>query len=97
IVIPVYNSADLLRETLDSVMALDGLAFDVLLIDDGSTDQSLKVMREYERKYANVHVFEQKNRGAGRARNSIIPLCTGRYTYFLDADDVINANALRQA
>ncbi|SMX95086.1 Glycosyltransferase involved in cell wall bisynthesis [Brevibacterium linens] len=97
IVIPVYNSADLLRDTLDSVMALDGLAFDVLLIDDGSTDQSLKVMREYERKYANVHVFEQKNRGAGRARNSIIPLCTGRYTYFLDADDVINANALRQA
>lgn len=97
IVIPVYNSADLLRDTLDSVMALDGLAFDVLLIDDGSTDKSLHVMREYERKYANVHVFEQKNRGAGRARNAIIPLCTGRYTYFLDADDVINANALRQA
>ncbi|PCC52648.1 hypothetical protein CIK59_16285 [Brevibacterium aurantiacum] len=97
IVIPVYNSADLLRDTLDSVVALDGLAFDVLLIDDGSTDQSLTVMREYERKHANVHVFEQKNRGAGRARNSIIPLCTGRYTYFLDADDVINANALRQA
>ena len=97
IVIPVYNSADLLRDTLDSVMALDGLAFDVLLIDDGSTDTSLRIMRDYERKYANVHVFEQKNRGAGRARNAIIPLCTGRYTYFLDADDVINANALRQA
>ncbi|UVI36666.1 glycosyltransferase family 2 protein [Brevibacterium spongiae] len=97
IVIPVYNSADLLRETLNSVVALEGLAFDVLLIDDGSTDDSLEVMREYERKFANVHVFEQKNRGAGRARNAIIPLCTGRYTYFLDADDVVNANALRQA
>ena len=97
IVIPVYNSADLLRDTLNSVVALEGLAFDVLLIDDGSTDASLEVMREYERKFANVHVFEQKNRGAGRARNAIIPLCTGRYTYFLDADDVVNANALRQA
>src|SRR5699024_10115734 len=97
VVIPVFNSADLLKETLDSVLQLDGISYDVLLIDDGSTDGSLKVLREYEKKHESVHVFEQKNRGAGRARNAIIPLCTGRYTYFLDADDVIDARALREA
>ncbi|WP_447589975.1 glycosyltransferase family 2 protein [Microbacterium lacticum] len=97
IVIPVYNSADLLRDTLDSVLELDGLSYDVVLIDDGSTDDSLKILREYESKHENVHVFEQKNRGAGRARNALIPLCTGRYTYFLDADDLIDATALREA
>lgn len=97
IVVPVYNSADLLTDTLDSVLNLDGLAYDVLLIDDGSTDESLTIMREYEQKNSNVHVFEQKNRGAGRARNAVIPLCTGRYTYFLDADDLIDSSALRQA
>lgn len=97
VVIPVYNSADLLSSTLDSVLAMEGLSYDVLLIDDGSTDESLEIMHKYEQKYSNVHVFQQKNRGAGRARNAVIPLCTGRYTYFLDADDVINPSALRQA
>lgn len=97
IIIPVYNSADLLKETLDSVLRLKGLNYDVLLIDDGSEDASLKVMHKYESAHANVHVFEQKNRGAGRARNAVIPLATGRYTYFLDADDVIDPDALVQA
>ncbi len=97
IVIPVFNSADLLRETLDSVLALSGLRFNVLAVDDGSTDDSLNVLKEYEASHTNVHVFAQGNRGAGRARNSIIPLCTGRYTFFLDADDVIDADALAAA
>lgn len=97
IVIPVFNSADLISQTLDSVLTLPGLRFNVLVVDDGSTDESLSILREYEENFANVHVFAQGNRGAGRARNSIIPLCTGRYTYFLDADDVIDADALALA
>ncbi|GAA5203429.1 glycosyltransferase [Microbacterium jejuense] len=94
VVIPVFNSADLLPQTLDSVLALTGIRFNVLLVDDGSTDDSLTVLRQYERRHSNVHVFAQGNRGAGRARNSIIPLSTGRYTFFLDADDVIDAESL---
>lgn len=97
IVIPVFNSSDLLSRTLDSVLALNGVRFDVLLVDDGSTDDSLAIMQEYERRHSNIHVFTQGNRGAGRARNSVIPLCSGRYTYFLDADDVIDAEALADA
>lgn len=97
IVIPVFNSADLLKETLDSVLSMTGIKFNVLIVDDGSTDDSLAVLRRYENEHENVHVFSQGNRGAGRARNSIIPLCTGRYTYFLDADDLIDAAALAAA
>lgn len=97
VVIPVFNSADLLAETLDSVLAMKGIEYDILLIDDGSTDNSLRVMRKYESAHDNVHVFTQKNRGAGRARNAVIPLITGRYTYFLDADDVVDPNALARA
>lgn len=97
VVIPVYNSADLLKQTVDSVLAMTGLRFNVILVDDGSTDDSLTMMQDYENANSNVHVFAQGNRGAGRARNSVIPLCTGRYTYFLDADDVIDPEALAAA
>ena len=97
VVIPVYNSADLLRQTVDSVLALTGLKYNVILVDDGSTDASLTIMEEYESAHDNVHVFAQGNRGAGRARNSVIPLSTGRYTFFLDADDVIDPEALTAA
>lgn len=94
IVIPVFNSADLLQQTVDSVLAVSGIRINVILVDDGSTDASLRIMEEYENANDNVHVFAQGNRGAGRARNSVIPLCTGRYTFFLDADDVIDPEAL---
>jgi len=94
IVVPVFNSSALLKPTIDSVLAIKGLRFDLLLVDDGSTDDSLSIMEDYEKRFDNVHVFAQGNRGAGRARNSVIPLASGRYTYFLDADDVIDANAL---
>ncbi len=97
VVIPVYNSADLLKQTVDSVLSMSGLKYNVILVDDGSTDDSLTMMQDYENANANVHVFAQGNRGAGRARNSVIPLCTGRYTYFLDADDVIDPEALAAA
>lgn len=97
VVIPCFNCEEFIGETLDSVIALKGISFNVLVIDDGSTDSTLTILRTYEKKYKNIHVFEQKNRGAGRARNSLIPLCTGRYTYFLDADDIVNPTELSLA
>lgn len=97
VVMPVYNSADMLRDSLDSVLRLGGISYNVLVVDDGSDDGSFKIMSEYETRHGNVHVFRQNNRGAGRARNSVIPLATGRYTYFLDSDDVIDPMGLRDA
>ncbi|OLL28747.1 hypothetical protein BTH42_26030 [Burkholderia sp. SRS-W-2-2016] len=97
IVIAAYNAADVIRETIDSVLRLDGLRYNLLCIDDGSTDGTLEILQSYESDHGNIHVFQQGNRGAGRARNMLIPLCTGTYTYFLDADDTIDAAALVSA
>lgn len=97
VVMPVFNNADLVGGTLDSLLALRGISFNILLVDDGSTDDSLAVIREYESRHENVHVFAQGNKGAGRARNSVIPLSTGRYTYFLDADDHVDSRSLAAA
>ncbi|PSS46522.1 glycosyltransferase family 2 protein [Enterobacter sp. FS01] len=94
VVIPVYNCEDLIAESLDSVLKISALKFDILIIDDGSSDGTAEICQAYAEKYKNIQFYKQGNKGAGRARNSVIPLCTGRYTFFLDADDIVNANAL---
>lgn len=97
VVIPVYNCGDLIAESIDSVLKLSKLKFDVLIVDDGSTDGTAAICQHYADKYNNVNFYQQGNKGAGRARNTVIPLCTGRYTFFLDADDIINAATLEKS
>lgn len=93
IVIPAYNAEDFIKDTLKSVNNL-GINYDVLIIDDGSSDNTLNIIKEYESEY--IHIFSQKNRGAGVARNTLIPLIVGRYAYFLDADDeIIKENLIK--
>lgn len=97
VVIPVYNCADLLEKTVHSVLAMKKISFNILLIDDGSTDHSATICKSLAEKHSNIHFYQQNNKGAGRARNSVIPLCTGKYTYFLDADDLVDARKLEAA
>jgi len=97
IVIPVYNCEDLIAESINSVLKIKGLNFDILIIDDGSSDKTAEICQSYAKNHRNIQFYKQGNKGAGRARNSVIPLCTGRYTFFLDADDVIDASALEAA
>lgn len=96
IVIPVYNCVDLLPELLKDVVK-SKLKTEIFLIDDGSTDGSQLVCQEYEQKYNNVVFISQANKGAGVARNAIIPLISAQYTYFVDADDLIDITALDNA
>ncbi|MDR2208212.1 MAG: glycosyltransferase [Azoarcus sp.] len=96
IVIPAYNCADMIAQTIESLDKLK-IPHNILVIDDGSTDDTVKVAKALAAKVNNLHVFEQGNRGAGRARNALVPLCTGQYTYFLDADDVIDSTVLEEA
>lgn len=97
IIIPVYNCADLIGETLESLTKFNNIKAEILIIDDGSTDDSLDICQRYASKYPNFYAFSQKNKGAGVARNGLIPLAIGRYTYFLDADDTIDVAALERA
>lgn len=97
IVIPIYNCEDFIESTINSALNTPGINTNILLIDDGSTDRTAEICKKLEQKYDNLHFFEQKNKGAGRARNAVIPLCTGRYTFFLDADDTIDGERLAMA
>lgn len=97
IIIPVYNCADLLDSTLQSLTYFKKISIEVLLMNDGSSDDSLIICQKYSDKFDNFYTFTQKNKGAGVARNAVIPLAIGKYTYFLDADDTIETENLEEA
>jgi glycosyltransferase involved in cell wall biosynthesis len=84
VIIPTYNSAGYLKDAVDSVLAQTFKDFEVLIIDDGSTDDTEAVMRNYE---APVRYIRQENRGVSEARNRGIEESRGRWVAFLDADD----------
>ena len=85
IVIPVYNKAAFLKATLDSVLAQSFTDFELILVNDGSTDDSAKVIAGF--KDDRIKYFEKENGGASTARNFGIAQATSRYITFLDADD----------
>lgn len=97
IIIPIYNCADLIENTLDSLTQFQDIKVEVLIIDDGSSDESFNLCKNYSDRLDNFYTFSQNNKGAGVARNALIPLAIGKYTYFLDADDTIDARSLEEA
>lgn len=92
IVIPTYNRAALLNETLKSVMAQDSSDFEVLVVDDGSTDETPAVLKSFGDK---IQCLSQKNRGPGAARNLGAEKAGGKYLAFLDSDDLFFPWSLR--
>lgn len=97
VIMPVYNAENYLRQTLDCLLVRNELQFEVICIDDGSTDGSLEILREYEAKDPRVIVLTQKNAGAGAARNNGLKIARGEYLSFLDADDFFEPDMLRLA
>ncbi len=85
VIIPAYNSGRFLREAIDSALAQDGIALRVIVIDDGSTDNTAELARSFGPR---VTVLSQENRGCANARNSGMAVSTAPYIAFLDADDV---------
>lgn len=93
VIIPLYNRADLITGAVDSVLrqTLDGV--EILLVDDGSQDDSYAVAQALERKYPNLRAFHQDNAGPGIARNLGLDHAQGEYVIFLDSDDWIPEGA----
>lgn len=89
IIIPMYNSSNSIISTLDSVINQSYQNIELILIDDGSTDNTLELVENYinYKKNNSVQLVSQKNCGASNARNSGIRKCTGKYVMFLDSDD----------
>lgn len=87
IIIPVYNTQKYLDACVESVLQQDFVNFEILLIDDGSTDQSGAMCDLWAQKDARIRVIHQENKGLSGARNSGIDAAMGEYLMFLDSDD----------
>lgn len=94
IVIPIYNTEEYLEECLESVINQTYKDYEVILINDGSTDNSLLIANKYANKYNNIRVINQKNCGQSVARNRGIKEAKGKYIYFADSDDILEKNLL---
>ena len=96
IIIPVFNVEKYLRECLDSLLNQTYQDFEVICVDDGSTDESYKILEEYKNKDERFVIIQQNNKGAGAARNRGIELAKGEYIQFLDSDDYFEPNMLEK-
>jgi glycosyltransferase involved in cell wall biosynthesis len=91
IVIPVYNKAAYIQETLESALAQTYQNIEIILVDDGSTDGSLEIIQTYFEKYPDkIILIDQENQGVSTATNAGIQASSGDYIQFLDADDLLS-------
>ena len=97
VLIPAYNVEDYINECIDSVLSQTLQDFEIICIDDKSTDSTLKILREYEAKDSRIHVFEHDvNKGQSSGRNDALDRAAGDYVYMLDADDKLAPEALEE-
>ena len=96
VIIPVYNVEEYLRQCLDSVLAQTYKNLEVILVDDGSTDSSIKICQGYCDRDERFKLYKKKNGGASSARNLGLDRAKGDYLYFLDSDDYLKSIALER-
>ena len=97
IVIPVYNVEKYLRECLDSAIVPGIEGYEIVCVNDGSTDGSPKILEEYRKKYPElIQVVHTENQGLGAASNNGVAAAKGEYIAFLDSDDYLPANAVKE-
>ncbi|EDP70552.1 capsular polysaccharide biosynthsis protein [Flavobacteriales bacterium ALC-1] len=97
IIIPVYNVEKYISTCLDSIVNQDLKKdeYEVIIINDGSTDNSGKIVKTYSENYSNIFLYTQKNGGVGSARNKGLSYAKGDFVYFLDPDDYLAMNVLK--
>lgn len=95
IVIPVFNMEKYLEECLNSLYEQSENDFEIIIVDDGSTDCSFEIIKSYENKFKNYFYFSQENQGVAYTRNFAIGKCTREYLMFIDADDLLESNAIK--
>lgn len=89
VIIPCYNVEEFVGKCIEIVEADSLKEKEIILVNDGSTDDTLKIIKEYEKKYKNIKVINQNNSGQGVARNRGLGISRGEYIMFLDSDDYI--------
>ena len=97
VILPVYNEEKYLRQCMDSIINQSLKDIEIICVDDGSTDSSLSILREYEKTDKRIEVISVENENAGAARNKGIVVATGKYLYFPDSDDYCELTLLEDA
>ena len=97
VIVPVYNVEKYLEQCLNSIVEQTFTGdFEIICVDDGSTDKSSEILDEYAKKYPNIKVIHQNNQGLSGARNTALKYVTGKYTMFVDSDDYLKTNAMEE-
>ena len=94
VVIPIYNVENYIQDCMDSLLLQDDRAFEVVVVDDGSTDASVSRVENYLTRFDNLSIHAQPNRGLGAARNAGLAHAHGDFVTFVDSDDVISSGFL---
>ena len=87
VIVPVYNGKKYINKCVNSILRQTFKDIEIILVEDGSTDNTLDILKEYEKRFSNVKVIESSNLGAGGARNMGLDASHGEYILFVDADD----------
>ena len=90
VIVPIYNVEDYLHRCVDSIINQTYTNLEIILVDDGSPDNCLKICDEYAKKDSRIKVVHKKNGGLSDARNAGLEIATGEYIGFVDSDDYIS-------
>jgi glycosyltransferase involved in cell wall biosynthesis len=96
VIVPVYNAARYLERCLNSILKQDYKDLDIILVNDGSTDESFYILEEYRKRDPRIRLISQQNAGPSEARNRGIEVATGDYLCFVDADDWLDDHFLER-
>lgn len=95
VIIPCYNCQKYIVETLESVLTQTLSNLEIVCVNDGSTDNTLDILLEYANKDSRISVVSQVNKGQSSARNIALTLAKGKYIHFLDSDDLLKSNTMK--
>lgn len=96
VIIAAYNAEKYLVETMESVVNQTIDDYEIIVVDDGSEDETLSILNEYSSNYDNITILTQQNSGPSAARNKGLDIAKGDYVFFFDADDILVSNALEK-
>lgn len=95
VIIPVYNTQKGLRRCLDSILAQESANLEIVIVNDGSTDDCEQIIQEYEQKFPSIAYYKKEHTGVADTRNFGIEKATGDYIFFVDSDDYIDTELLK--
>lgn len=94
VILPVYNGEKTIRLCVDSMLAQDFKDFELVIVDDGSWDNSLEIIKQEYAKYSNIKIYSKSNGGESSARNYGVDRAKGKWITFIDSDDFVDSNYL---